>query len=207
MANPWVKPNGDFYCGYNPEFVARVHAKRREARRREDAERLRRMKEENERKRREAERQRKENAMRRAREQIQREREEIEATRKRFEKDIQSEKAEIEAQRDRFENMARRAADTIRAKEKGLRPVSEIILAKAIEHGITPGDIMGKSRQQKIVNARHEAMAEAYVERPDLSLIQIGRHFKRDHTSVLHAVKVRGVWRNPGRTYESKDAA
>jgi chromosomal replication initiation ATPase DnaA len=183
MANAWVKQDcGNFHCGYNPEFVAKVYAKRREANRKKKEAELQRMKVR-------SERQRQEDAERRAKERMQRERE------------------EIEAQRERFECMARRAKDTIKAKENGLPSVTQIIMECALKYNIEPTDIIEKSRYYPIKEARFDAMARAYVERPDLSLNQIGKHFKRDHTSVLHAVKVRGVWRNPGRTYESKDAA
>lgn len=72
--------------------------------------------------------------------------------------------------------------------------VDNIISEEAAKAGITPEDIRGRRRKRHICNARQAAMARAYVERPDLSLPQIGRMFgNRDHTTVLHAAKKCGV--------------
>lgn len=87
----------------------------------------------------------------------------------------------------------------MRAKDAGetferLKPVAEIIKEVAEKHGVTPAQILGPRRSYPIVAARHEAMAQAYLERPDLSIVQIGRQFKRDHTTLLSAAKKMGVW-------------
>lgn len=55
---------------------------------------------------------------------------------------------------------------------------------------VTYEDIIGKRRCYKVVQLRHQAMADAVAIRPDLSLPTIGRLFGgRDHTTVLHAAK------------------
>lgn len=74
-------------------------------------------------------------------------------------------------------------------------PASEIVAAVAYEHGISIEAIVGKRRDLSVVRARHAAMAAVYLNRPDMSLPQIGRIFGRDHTSCLHAIKKLGVWR------------
>lgn len=81
------------------------------------------------------------------------------------------------------------------AAEDGAKlSVREIIQVVANKHAVTVGEILGPSRNKRIVAARHEAMAEAGRLRPDLSLPQIGRQFgKRDHTTVLHALRKMGV--------------
>lgn len=80
------------------------------------------------------------------------------------------------------------------AHKKNLKSVEQIILEEANEAGVTLEDIRGRRRMRNIVNARQKAMARTYVERPDLSLPQIGRLFGgRDHTTVLHAARKCGV--------------
>ena len=72
--------------------------------------------------------------------------------------------------------------------------IEQIIEEEAAAANITPGELKGRRRKRYICNARQKAMARAYVERPDLSLPQIGRLFgNRDHTTVLHAAKKCGV--------------
>ncbi|WP_025199088.1 helix-turn-helix domain-containing protein [Brucella sp. BO2] len=59
---------------------------------------------------------------------------------------------------------------------------------------VTYEDIIGKRRCYKVVQLRHQAMADAVAIRPDLSLPTIGRLFGgRDHTTVLHAAKKMGI--------------
>lgn len=77
---------------------------------------------------------------------------------------------------------------------KSVVPVEQIIHEEAERFGLRYEDIIGKRRMREIVMARQAAMARAYVERPDLSLPQIGRLFGgKDHTTVLHAAKKMGV--------------
>ena len=72
---------------------------------------------------------------------------------------------------------------------RGKKSVRQIILETAIKHGVTEAEILGPCRTKKYVDARHEAMWRARQERPDLSLPQIGNAFRRDHTSILSAVR------------------
>lgn len=74
-------------------------------------------------------------------------------------------------------------------------PPRDIIKRVAVEHRLRPEEITGESRRLPIVRARHAAMAAIYVERPDLSLPQIGRAFGKDHTTVLSALQKLGVCR------------
>jgi chromosomal replication initiator protein len=51
-------------------------------------------------------------------------------------------------------------------------------------------------RMKKFVDARQEAMARIYRERPDISMVMIGKLLGgRDHTTVLSALKKLKVWR------------
>lgn len=58
----------------------------------------------------------------------------------------------------------------------------------AFSHNTTVAEIVGKSREQHIVRARHELMGEMW--RAGLSMPAIGRLVgNRDHTTVLAGVK------------------
>lgn len=54
--------------------------------------------------------------------------------------------------------------------------------------GLTQDDLISKSRSRPLTTARHVAM---YLlrELTGLSLIKIGEHFRRDHTTALHGIK------------------
>lgn len=76
-----------------------------------------------------------------------------------------------------------------------------IVREVAERHGLRPHDLTGPHRWKSYVAARFEAIWLIYQERwPDgrrvYSLPQIGRHFNRDHTSVLNAIR-RYEGRNP----------
>src|SRR5690606_30098070 len=53
----------------------------------------------------------------------------------------------------------------------------------ALRHGIGTREIMSHNRSRAVVAARYEAMALVY-QHSQLSLPQVGRLFKRDHTTV-----------------------
>lgn len=76
------------------------------------------------------------------------------------------------------------------------RPVREIVedVLKAYP-GIGWEEIVGVGRERRLVEPRHRCIAAVYEERKDLSLPALGRIFRRDHTSVLHAVNKRGARR------------
>lgn len=80
-----------------------------------------------------------------------------------------------------------------------LRPIEEIAREAAEDLGVAFEAIMGRSRVLHIARARATVMSAVYVQRPDLSLHQIGRFFGRDHTTVLYAVQQTGVWRGVER--------
>lgn len=67
--------------------------------------------------------------------------------------------------------------------------VAQIISEEAELHGVSVRDILGASRNRRITDARHFAMYRARIERADMSLPHIGKVFRRDHTSVLHAIR------------------
>ncbi|WVT75271.1 helix-turn-helix domain-containing protein [Sinorhizobium chiapasense] len=88
------------------------------------------------------------------------------------------------------------AADAAGGDLFGRRPVREIIEDVLSAYpGITWEEIIGVGRERRLVEPRHRCMAAVYEERKDLSLPALGRIFRRDHTSVLHAVNRCGASR------------
>jgi chromosomal replication initiation ATPase DnaA len=59
----------------------------------------------------------------------------------------------------------------------------------AQDHGVFPAEIMGPSRLAKVAAARLDAYARIYAT-GRFSYPQIGRFFNRDHSTVVHGVKV-----------------
>jgi chromosomal replication initiation ATPase DnaA len=80
---------------------------------------------------------------------------------------------------------------------RGIRSIRQIIQEVATID-VSYDAIIGKSRDRKIVNVRHAAIRAVWDARPDLSISHIGRHFNRDHTTILHALKKTGGTMNRG---------
>lgn len=55
---------------------------------------------------------------------------------------------------------------------------------------VTLEDVLCNSRVVRVVRARQAVYRHVHEERPDLSVAALARRFKRDHTSILHALKV-----------------
>lgn len=68
-----------------------------------------------------------------------------------------------------------------------------VIARVALEMDVRIEDLLGPRRSVKLVEARHKAMIAVALERPKLSLPQIGRLFNRDHTTIIHALQKHGV--------------
>jgi hypothetical protein len=62
-----------------------------------------------------------------------------------------------------------------------------ILSLVALKHGVMQRDILGPSRDAKLVAARHEAMALIY-QHTHASKPGVGRYFDRDRTTVRHAL-------------------
>ena len=67
------------------------------------------------------------------------------------------------------------------------RFAEEITQGVAERHGVPVEFILGRGRGKFVVRARHEAMALCYEF--GYSTIDLGRYFKRDHTTILHAIR------------------
>lgn len=75
------------------------------------------------------------------------------------------------------------------------RTVREIIAEVLQDYpGVTIDMITSVRRTRDLIEPRHKCYYEVYKQRPDLSYPSIARVFKRDHTSILHAVqKLKGL--------------
>lgn len=78
----------------------------------------------------------------------------------------------------------------IEVKLKGVRlSIGSIIADTAAKHGLTATDLVGRSRAlHTIIPARQEAMYLCAHDTP-YGLPEIGKAFKRDHTTVLHGIR------------------
>ena len=89
---------------------------------------------------------------------------------------------------------------------KMLSPRAEIqavIDRVALEHNVTPYDIISKRREQRIVRARDQAIYEVSLRWPWLSLPRLGKIFGgRDHTTIMHSLQKCGA---PPRSYNLKN--
>jgi chromosomal replication initiation ATPase DnaA len=69
----------------------------------------------------------------------------------------------------------------------------QIIADIAHKHGLTYADILSPSHRRKLVVARHDAIAAVKNAKPVISLEQLGRIFRRDYSSIRHALVQRGL--------------
>jgi Bacterial dnaA protein helix-turn-helix len=69
-------------------------------------------------------------------------------------------------------------------------PVATVVQAVTIESGLSVGDLMNPSRKKRLAWPRHVAMWAVDRYCPEYSLPEIGYMFRRDHTSVVHAIAV-----------------
>ena len=65
--------------------------------------------------------------------------------------------------------------------------IKDIQIIVAAEYGLTMQEMLGVRRAKQFAEPRMIAMWLAYEVLPNKSLPQIGRAFKRDHTTVMHA--------------------
>ena len=60
-------------------------------------------------------------------------------------------------------------------------------------YGFTADDIRGPRRHKRLVEARFDAYCRITKARPDWSLLRLGRFFRRDHTTLLSALRKHGL--------------
>lgn len=68
-------------------------------------------------------------------------------------------------------------------------PRLQIVAQCAKEYGCTVADIFGPRKPTNIAMARRKA-AYLLVQRKRTSIADVGRYLRRDHTTILHAVKM-----------------
>ena len=75
--------------------------------------------------------------------------------------------------------------------------VHRIIRTIAAQAGtyVTVDEVLGKSRQGHILEVRHRAMVEVARRFPWMSYPQMGRLFRRDHTTIISALRRRKAWK------------
>ena len=77
------------------------------------------------------------------------------------------------------------------------RPAHEVIKRVAARHRMLVEELLSPSRKHQVIAARFDAIVEVYqtcrIGERRLSLPEIGRLFRRDHTSILSALRRRGV--------------
>ena len=98
--------------------------------------------------------------------------------------------------------LAERALEDLIPESGQEIPPAMILEETARYFGLGSGDLVSKSRSRPLTTARHVAM---YLlrELTGLSLIKIGEHFDRDHTTVLHGIKkIEGLMPARGSTYK-----
>ncbi|TIN80721.1 helix-turn-helix domain-containing protein [Mesorhizobium sp.] len=71
--------------------------------------------------------------------------------------------------------------------------VQQIIADIAHKHGLTYADILSPSRFRNLVTARYEAIAAVKTAKPMYSLLQLGRLFHRDHSTIVYALRKAGM--------------
>jgi chromosomal replication initiation ATPase DnaA len=99
-------------------------------------------------------------------------------------------KRQQEAERLRKEVMARAVSQyrviNIRGEK---RTAKQIIVEVAERFGFTHAEIVGKRRNRALVEARFACVRAVADERPDLSIVQIGKVFDRDHSTLCYCLK------------------
>jgi chromosomal replication initiator protein len=98
-------------------------------------------------------------------------------------------------------SLAERALEDLIPDSGQETPPAAILEEAAAYFGLSLDELVSKSRSRPLTTARHVAM---YLlrEQTGLSLIKIGEHFHRDHTTVLHGIKkIEGLMPARGSTY------
>ncbi len=72
-------------------------------------------------------------------------------------------------------------------------PPRELIERVAAWHQISAGLILSDVRHRLVIEARFDAVAAVKLAHPRISLTRLGEIFDRDHSSVLSALRKRGV--------------
>jgi hypothetical protein len=85
--------------------------------------------------------------------------------------------------------------------------IKHLIATAAAANGVTYEAIMSRARPRDICRARFDAIAAVAAAYPDMSFPRIGKIFNRDHSSIVHALMMRGVQPRSGRIQEYRKFA
>lgn len=85
--------------------------------------------------------------------------------------------------------------------------IKSLIAKAARDNGVSYEDIMSRARPQNVCRARFDAIAAVAAAYPDMSFPRLGRIFQRDHSSIVHALMMRGHQPRSGRIQEYKKFA
>lgn len=81
-----------------------------------------------------------------------------------------------------------------------------IVESVASRHNVDPVAVFGDCRKRAVMLARRESMVEVHAARPHWSYPKIGMEFGgKDHTSVIHALRMAGVYQ-PQSTRKARAA-
>lgn len=72
---------------------------------------------------------------------------------------------------------------------KALRPAIEFVQDVCRKIGVNHDDVISETRTRPLPQIRHVLMAEVRKRFPELSLIQIGSVFNRNHSTVIHGCR------------------
>lgn len=85
--------------------------------------------------------------------------------------------------------------------------IKSLIAKAAQDNGVTYEAIMSRARPRDVCRARFDAIAAVSAAYPDMSFPRLGKIFNRDHSSVVHALMMRGVQPRSGRIAEYRKFA
>jgi hypothetical protein len=85
--------------------------------------------------------------------------------------------------------------------------IKHLIATAAAANGVTYEAIMSRARPRDVCRARFDAIAAVSAAYPDMSFPRIGKIFNRDHSSIVHALMMRGVQPRSGRIAEYRKFA
>jgi len=85
--------------------------------------------------------------------------------------------------------------------------IKSLIANAAKVNGVTYEAIMSRARPRDVCRARFDAIAAVSAAYPDMSFPRIGKIFNRDHSSIVHALMMRGVQPRSGRIVEYRKFA
>jgi hypothetical protein len=85
--------------------------------------------------------------------------------------------------------------------------IKALIAKAAQDNGVSYDAVMSRARPRDVCRARFDAIAAVSAAYPDMSFPRIGKIFNRDHSSIVHALMMRGVPPRSGRIVEYRKFA